>query len=114
MGFPLVFPAGAIIASLDSLSHGSLLQLLTHHWGLIATFFVFLVVRYVRSPWRRVPPGPRGLPVLGNSLQLQDKGWMFEKECKRKFGSSDYVFLAYSRAHQVYHIDSYNSGSQNI
>jgi hypothetical protein len=89
----MVFPTGAIIAPLGSLFPGSLSQLLIPRWGLIATFVVFLVARYVRSPWRRVPPGPKGLPILGNALQLQNKGWMFEKECKQKFGSSDSVLF---------------------
>ena len=68
---------------LDSLS-----QLQNPRIALITTLIVILTARYVRSPWRKVPPGPKGLPILGNALQLQDKVWMFEKECKRKFGSS--------------------------
>ncbi|KAI0293124.1 cytochrome P450 [Russula brevipes] len=67
------------------LSSASLTQILTNRVAFITTVVVVLAARYARSPWRRVPPGPRGLPILGNTLQLQDKGWMFQKECKQKF-----------------------------
>jgi hypothetical protein len=98
-------PAGAI-APLGSLS-----QLLTPRLGLIATLVVILVAQYVRSPWRRVPPGPKGLPVLGNTLQLQNKDWMFARECKRNFGSSNSVFFFFGRLHESSGLP-YNS--QNI
>jgi hypothetical protein len=48
---------------------------------------VILVVRYVRSPWRHVPPGPRGLPIIGNALELRDKSWMLTRECKQKYSA---------------------------
>ena len=86
-------PAGAIppLGFLSLVSHASLSQILPRH-VLIATLVVILLARYLRSPWRRVPPGPKGLPILGNALQLQDKSWMFEKECKRNFGSLSLFF----------------------
>jgi hypothetical protein len=77
---------------LGFLFHTSLLQPFTPRLGLIATLFVILVAHYARSPWRRVPPGPKGLPILGNALQLQDKGWMYAAECKRKFGMSYFLW----------------------
>ena len=67
-------------------------QLSTTHLALAATLVILLVVQYVRSPWRKVPPGPKGLPILGNAFQLHNKGWMFESECKRQFGPSNSVF----------------------
>jgi hypothetical protein len=77
---------------LGTLSHDSLSQSLTPRLGLFVSLVIILVAQYVRSPWRKVPPGPKGLPVLGNALQLQNKDWMYEKDCKRKFGSSNSTF----------------------
>ena len=47
-----------------------------------------VAIRYARSPWRRVPPGPRGLPLLGNASDLKDKSWLFERSCKQRFSAS--------------------------
>ncbi|KAH9040505.1 cytochrome P450 [Lactarius pseudohatsudake] len=51
-----------------------------------------MVVRYFRSPWRRVPPGPRGLPLIGNALELRDKLWLFHRDCKQKY--EDVMYLS--------------------
>ena len=57
----------------------------------ITALVIFLVVRYVKSPWRKVPPGPKGLPFIGHAFRLCDKDWMFEKDIKRKFRASNTI-----------------------
>jgi hypothetical protein len=46
-------------------------------------------LRYTRSPWRKLPPGPRGIPILGNIRDLNDKRWLTSSECKRAYGTLD-------------------------
>ena len=78
------------------LSFAAVSQLLTPRVGFILGLVIILVVKYATSPWRKVPPGPKGLPILGNALQLKDRRWMFEKQCKLNFRMSN-SSLAYSR-----------------
>ena len=71
------------------LSFAAVCQHLTPRVGFIFCLVIILVARYATSPWRKVPPGPKGLPILGNALQLKDKRWMFEKDCKQNFRMSN-------------------------
>jgi len=62
-------------------------ELFSDRTGLLVSLFgIIVAIRYVGSPWRSVPPGPRGFPILGNALQLRDKTWMFGRDCKDAFG----------------------------
>ena len=45
----------------------------------------FLVFRYINSPWRKVPPGPVGYPVIGSAHRFFDSPWLFH-ECP-KYGT---------------------------
>lgn len=57
----------------------ALLRLLWTYRSITAfgVVFVFLAIfTYVRSPRRRLPPGPRGLPLLGNALDILQDPWL--------------------------------------
>ena len=73
----------------------ALSQLLAPRFGFVLCLTVILIAQYATSPWRKVPSGPKGLPILGNVLQLKDKRWMFDKDCKRNFRMSNPSFADY-------------------
>jgi hypothetical protein len=60
--------------------------------GIALGLVIIFTVNYIRSPWRKLPPSPPGLPVLGNALLLRDKSWLLSKDCKERFGEfTDYI-----------------------
>ncbi|KZV60962.1 cytochrome P450 [Peniophora sp. CONT] len=62
--------------------------------GMMAGIVTILVVNYLKSPWRRLPPGPRGLPIIGNALQLVGEPWLKFSAWRKQHGDILYLNAA--------------------
>ena len=65
---------------LQAQDHGILLI------GIILGLILLYAVLYLKSPYRKLPPGPRGYPIIGNILDLRSKPWIKFAEWRKNYG----------------------------
>jgi hypothetical protein len=63
--------------------------------GTILAFIVFYTARYLASPYRKLPPGPRGYPIIGNLFDLGPLRWLKFAEWQKMYGRSIVPILCY-------------------
>ena len=56
--------------------------------GAFIGYCILCVVRYVTSPYRKLPPGPRGYPIIGNVLELRTQQWLKFTEWRKQYGQA--------------------------
>ncbi|KAF8265024.1 cytochrome P450 [Lactarius quietus] len=64
-----------------------------HHLAtfLIVTGALWLITRIAQSSIRSLPPGPRGLPFIGDILHIADQEWLASPQHKDDYGEIMYI-----------------------
>jgi hypothetical protein len=52
----------------------------------LVTLVVLYAARYFASPYRKLPPGPHGYPIIGNILEMGAGQWLKFSEWHKTYG----------------------------
>lgn len=54
----------------------------------LSGFVLWLIIRLSQKAFRRLPPGPKGLPLIGDLLHISDQDWLTSPERVVEYGDT--------------------------
>jgi hypothetical protein len=65
----------------------------------LAGFVLWLITRLVQRAFRSLPPGPKGLPLIGDVVHIQDPDWLTSPQRVAEYGDTLRLQCLWERVH---------------